>query len=222
MAALDMHEQEQIDAIKAWWKENGTKLIVVVLLAALAAGAVFGWKFWQGKRDAEASALFAKVVSAMNKNDLPGIDDAVQPLLNKYSGTIYAARAQLLAARASSADGKPEDAVKRLRWVIGNGKDEGLRNAARLQLGALMLDQKKYDDALKLLDAPHPDAFNALYADLRGDIYVAQGKKQEARAAYQQALNTSVSDGNFATMVRLQLNSLGGAASAVVPAGVAK
>ena len=222
MAALDMHEQEQIDALKAWWKENGTKLIMLVLLAALAAGGVFGWKFWQGKRDAEASAQFAKVVTAMGNNDLSAIDAATAPLLKKYSGTIYAARAQLLAARASIADSKPEEAIERLRWVIGNGKDAGLRNAARLQLGALMLDQKKYDEALKLLDAPHPDAYNALYADLRGDIYVAQGKRQEALAAYQQAIRSAVSSSAFVSLVRLKLNALGGAASGVAQAGAAK
>lgn len=222
MAALDMHEQEQIDTIKAWWKENGTKVIIAVLLAALAAGAVFGWRFWQGQRQAEAAALFAKVDALKDGKDYQQIDSAVEPLLKSFSSTAYAARAQMLAADVNIAAARPDDAASRLRWVAGNSTDEGLSNAARLKLGALLLDQKKYDEVLKLLDAPHPVSFDALYADLRGDVYVAQGKKQEARVSYQQALQTSVSGGNFASMVRLKLNALGGAAEAVPQAGAVK
>jgi len=73
------------------------------------------------------------------------------------------------------------------------------------------LDEKQYDDALRLLDQPHPESFAGLYADMRGDILVAQGKLPEAKAAYKLALEKLPAEGNYRILVQVKLDGIGGA-----------
>jgi predicted negative regulator of RcsB-dependent stress response len=210
MAALDMHEQEQVDVLKAWWKENGTRLILAAVLVVVVVVAAFGWKTWQGKQHDEAAALFDEVVKQAEANDPKRMDEAAAILVSKYGSTVHAARAQLLAAQINLIAKNDNAATGQLQWVTDHASDEGLRTAARLKLAGLRLDEKKFDEALKLLDGEHPEAYNALYEDMRGDIYLAQGKKEEARAAYKQALEKSVSRGIFASLVQVKIDALGG------------
>ena len=60
---------------------------------------------------------------------------------------------------------------------------------ARLRLVALLLDEKAYDEALKQLDGKVSPAFAVRFAESRGDVLSAQGKKAEAVTAYQTALS---------------------------------
>jgi predicted negative regulator of RcsB-dependent stress response len=213
MAALDSHEQEQIDALKHWWKTYGTQTLIAVVLAALAAVGVLGWKFWHSKQNAEASALYEQVLGQMSSNDPKRVDDAAAIVADKYGSTVYAARAQLLAAQMNMMANKPDAAVGELRWVTENSSDAGLKHAARLQLASLFLDQKKYDESLKLLDEAHPESFDSLYLNLKGDVYAAQGKKDAARTAYKAAIEKAQSKGNYVTAIELKLEALGGEAS---------
>jgi predicted negative regulator of RcsB-dependent stress response len=84
-----------------------------------------------------------------------------------------------------------------------------MRDVARLRLAGVLLDEKKYDEALKLLSEKSGDAFAMFYADMRGDVLTAQGKTAEARAAYQQALDKSDPNGNYRRLVELKLDALG-------------
>lgn len=209
MAALDTHEQEQLDALKHWWNRYGTQTVIAVVLAALVGGGILGWKFWHGRQNAKAAQMFQKVVSEMNSNDPKRVDSAAAALADQYGGTIYAARAQLLAAQLNAMAKNPAAAMGELHWVIDNSSDEGLKQAARLQLASMLLDDKKYDEALKLLDAKHPDAFDSLYLNLKGDVYAAQGKDDAARMSYQHALEHAQSQGRFVSNLRLKLEALG-------------
>jgi predicted negative regulator of RcsB-dependent stress response len=231
MAALDTHEQEQVEALKGWWKENGTQLLVAAALAAAVGLAVLGWKYWHGQQNAKAAELFGEVIKQMGSNDPKRVDAAAAVLADKYASTVYAARAQLLAAEVNALANNSAAAAGELHWVIENSSDEGLQHAARLQLASLDLDEKKYDEALKLLDASHPESFDSLYLNLKGDVYAAEGKKDEARAAYKGALEKAQSKGKYVTAIQLKLEAVGGdangtsadkAASAVTAAGAAK
>ncbi len=210
MAALDMHEQEQVDALKAWWKENGTRVIMVVILAAIAAGAVFGWKYWQSKQQAEAFTLFQEVAKQTEGKDPKRVDDAAAAVVSKYGQSIYAVRAQLLAAEYNINAKNTASAATQLQWVMEHASEHGIKDIARLGLANLRLDEKKYDDALQLLNAEHPESYDSLYLGLKGDIYNAQGKKDEARAAYKQAIDRSTSHGNYAATLQVKLDALGG------------
>ncbi len=211
MAALDMHEQEQVDALKSWWKENGKWLVVALVLGVGIFVAVRGWQTYQAKQGAEAAALYTEVLKQVASNDPKRINDAAAALVSKYGSSAYATRAQLLAAQANMQAKDNAQAKAQLQWVIDHAGEEGLRDAARLKLASLLLDEKNYDGALKLLDAAHPDAFTGLYVDLKGDVLSAQGKIEEARAAYKQALEKTDAKSMYRNLIQMKLDALGGA-----------
>ena len=105
--------------------------------------------------------------------------------------------------------GDRSSAQSELQWVVDHARDEDLEATARLRLAGVLLDQKKYDDALKVLDAKHPESFDGLFADLTGDILAAQGKPAAAKAAYQRALE-KLPGGGYRDIVQVKLDSLGG------------
>ncbi len=211
MAALDMHEQEQVDALKAWWKENGKWTLIAVALAAGVFGATYGWKRWHAAQNAEAAAMYVEVVQQVNSKDAKRVNDAAAAMIDKYGSSAYAARAQLLAAQANFDAKDDAKAAAQLQWVIDHASEDGLQNVARLKLASVLLDQKKYDEAIKLLEASHPDAYAGLYVDLKGDVLSAQGKTSEARAAYKLALDKLDAKSNYRSVVQMKLDALGGA-----------
>lgn len=211
MAVLDMHEQEQIDALKAWWKENGKWVVTAVVLAACVFAGTFYWKRWHAAQNADALAMYAEVIKQIGGNDPKRINDAASAMTTKYGSSAYAARAQLLAAQVNIQAKDVGKAAGQLQWVVDHASEDGLRNVARLKLATIWLDEKKYDDALKVLDAPYPDAYAGLFLDLKGDVLSAQGKRDEARAAYTQALAKTDAASMYHSLVQLKLDGLGGA-----------
>jgi predicted negative regulator of RcsB-dependent stress response len=117
--------------------------------------------------------------------------------------------AALAAAKAGVTTGEIEDAKKNLQWAVDHAKEDEMRDVARLRLAGVLLDEKKYDEALKLLSAKVGDSFAMLYADLRGDVLAAQGKPAEARAAYQQALEKSDSGSRYRPLIEIKIDALG-------------
>ena len=100
-------------------------------------------------------------------------------------------------------------AKTQLQWVIEHASESSLQDTARLKLASILLDEKKFDDAMALLNATHPDAFTGLYADLKGDVLSAQGKTEEAKVAYKQALDKIESKSMYRNLIQLKLDGLG-------------
>lgn len=211
MSTIDTHEQEQLDALKAWWKENRNWMIAAVLVALAVWAAIAGWKYYQHKQASEASMLYAEVMKQVASNDPKRINDAVNALVEKYASTAYASRAQLLAVQVNTQFKDMDTAKKQLEWVIAHGSERGLQDTARLRLGSILLDEKKYDDAMKMLNEAQAEAFTGLYADLKGDVLAAQGKNDEARAEYKKAYDSLDAKSSYRTLVQLKLDGLGGA-----------
>ncbi len=209
MSNLDLHEQEQVDALKAWWKENGKWVIGALVVGLLGFAGMQFWKNHQASQAAEASKLYAEVVKQTASNDAKRIGDAADALVSRYGSSAYAPRAQLLAAQASLQARDIARAKAQLQWVIEHASESGLQDAARLKLASVLLDEKKYDEALKQLDAAHPDSFTGLYADLKGDVLSAQGKIAEARAAYQQAYDKTDAKSVYRNLIQLKMDGLG-------------
>jgi predicted negative regulator of RcsB-dependent stress response len=155
--------------------------------------------------------LYSEVLKQVASNDPKRINDAAAAVVSKYASSAYAARAQMLAAQANIQARDIAQAKTQLQWVIDHAAEEGLRDAARLKLASLLLDEKSYDAALKLLDATHPDAFTGLYVDLKGDVLSAQGKTEEARAAYKLALDKTDAKSAYRSLIQMKLDALGGA-----------
>jgi predicted negative regulator of RcsB-dependent stress response len=209
MAMIDLQEQEQLDSLKAWWKDNGKWVIAALAIALFAYAALTYWKHYQGKQAAEASTLYAEVLKQVASNDPKRINDSVAALVEKYSNTAYAPRAQLLAVQANVQAKDMARAKSQLEWVIAHASESGLQDTARLKLSSILLDEKKYDEAMTQLNATHPDAFVGLYSDLKGDVLAAQGKTEEARAAYKLAFDKIDSKSAYRNLIQLKLDGLG-------------
>jgi predicted negative regulator of RcsB-dependent stress response len=210
MATYDLEEQEQLATLKAWWKDNGNLVMTALSLVLIVFAAWQAWNYYQRNQAAQASGLYDAVQKAAAASDLKQVRESAGAILERYPRTTYAAMAALVSAKAHFQGGDLKSAHAQLAWVVENAKDEGLQDIARLRLASVMLDEKAYDDALKVLDATHGAAFDAPFLAVRGDVLVAQGKKDEARAAYKAALDKAdVKDAGLSGFIQLRLDALG-------------
>jgi len=186
MATYDLEEQEQMAEIKAWWKQYGNLLTNVVLAVALAAAAWQGWNWYQRNQAGQAAMVYYGLQSAVQSKDSQKIKVASGELLEKFSGSKYASLGALTAAKALFDTGDVKTAKLQLEWAAEHGENE-LRDVARLRLAGLLIDEKAYDQARKTLDGSVSPGFEARFADTRGDVFSAEGRKAEALTAYQDA-----------------------------------
>ncbi len=208
--SYDFEEQERIAELKGWWEDNRWYVVGAIVAALLAFGA---WKLWgwMKVRDSEeAAALYKPVAAAAKGKDAKKILDAAQPLISRHPGTFYASESGLVAAKAAFDANNLDEARKQLEWVLDKGVEEH-KGVARLRLASVLMEQKKYDEALKVLDGNKSESFAAAAADLRGDIMLAQGRIDEARAAYKSAMEKSIGRSPVKGIAETKLNALGGA-----------
>jgi predicted negative regulator of RcsB-dependent stress response len=209
MSMIDLQEQEQLDALKAWWKDNRKWMLTTVAVVIAVSAALYSWNKYQDKQVVEASMLYAEVLKQVASNDPKRINDSVAALVEKYSNTAYAPRAQLLAVQTNMQVKDFALAKTQLEWVISHASESGLQDTARLKLSTILLDEQKYEEAMRLLDATHADAFVGLYADLKGDVLAAQGKTEDARTAYKLAFEKMDSKSAYRNLIQLKLDGLG-------------
>jgi len=211
MAVYDLEEQEQIDALKSWWTQYRRLVIAAIVAFVLGIAGVRGWLYYKSQTATRASEAFGELEEAARMSDVKRTADLSKKLMNDYARTAYGARAALLAAKVSVEAGDAKSAEEQLRWAVDNARDEPTRALANLRLSAVMLDGKRYDEALKVLSTGHPEPFAALFADGRGDVYVAAGKVPEARLAYQAALDKLPKSAAYRSVVELKRDALGAA-----------
>jgi predicted negative regulator of RcsB-dependent stress response len=207
--AYDLEEQEQIDALKAWWNEYGNLVVLAALAALLTIAGFQGWRYYRGTQIERAATLFTQLDEAERGNDGKKVRDIAAQIVERHASTPYAGMAALAAAKAGYSTGETEDAKKQLRWVMEKAREDEMREVARLRLAGILLDEKKYDEALKLLSEKISDAYAAMGSDLKGDVLAAQGKPAEARAAYQIALEKSDPASRYRALIELKLDALG-------------
>jgi predicted negative regulator of RcsB-dependent stress response len=215
--AYDLEEQEKLDAIKAWWGRYGTLAMSVATAVVLVAAGWSGWRAYNSYRANQAMGYFEALEDATRGIAGPGAADATarikaaaQTLRSEYPSTGYAARGVLIAAQALAEQKHVDDARGLLEWLAARADQPALAPVARLRLAGLLLDQKQYDQALAQLADP-PPAFAALYADRRGDILAAQGKRDDARTAWQGALASMAAGDPITQIIQLKLDALSGA-----------
>ena len=208
---LDLEEQEQVAELKAWWRQHGNLIVTTIVAAALAFSAWQGWRWYQASQAGQAAGVYESLVRAAQTADAKALRDAAGTLIESYPRTLYASMGALVAARFHFDRNDLKAAKTQLQWVVDKSPSEDFRDLGRLRLAAIVLDEKAYDEALKLLDAKHGPAYDAQYAALRGDVLVAKSQPAEARAAYKLALDKATKEqGAFRETVRMRLEALGG------------
>lgn len=208
MATYDLEEQEQIDALKHFWRENGRLIIAAVVAFIVGVGGTQGWKYYKRSQAEQASLQFVKLEDAVGKGDVNEIRNVAQDIIADFAGTPYAPMAALVVAQTEREAGDLDAAAQRLEWVVDNAHSEEVQTIARLRLAAVMLDQEKYDAALQLLDHDVTQAFVGTFADLRGDVLVALGKNADARVQYERALESSRDNSAWRDVVQFKLDAL--------------
>lgn len=209
--SYDLEEQEQLEAIKGWWAQYGKLVVLAVVACALTVSAFYGWRYYRHQQALAAGTLYEQLQRAERANDAKKVRDIATQITDKYAATPYAGMAALAAARASFAAGDLAATKARLQWAIDHAREDEMRDIARLRLAGVLLDEKNYAEALKLMETRPVEPFSGLYADLKGDILAAQGKIAEARSAYQQALEKSDAKSPYHQLVQLKLDALGDA-----------
>lgn len=206
--AYDLEEQEQLDEFKAWWKKNGSMLTNLVLAALVAYAGWQGYGYYQNKKAVEASALYQTMV-VTNPTQTAEIKAQSANLMENFSGTPYAGRAAVFAAKANFAANDSKSAKSQLEWAIKNAKESPVKAIAGLQLAGILFEEKNYDEASKVLAAINDKGYAGLKADLQGDILMAQGKHEEAKKAYQAALQELDQEGKLHQFTQRKLEALG-------------
>jgi predicted negative regulator of RcsB-dependent stress response len=211
--AYDLEEQEQIASFKAFWASYGN-LITWVLIIALAGYA--GYNFWNAHnrtQAAEASGLYDQLLDSLQANDNAKVQRIATDVEAKFDGTTYAQMSALGAAKSAFDAKDLKTAKQQLQWVVDHGNDE-YKSVAKLRLAGVLLDEKAYDDALKLLATDFLPQYKAEVADRKGDVLVAQNKPAEARTAYQAALDAMDKKNPGRQLVQIKLDAVGGSQAA--------
>lgn len=207
--AYDLEEQEQIAEIKAWWKRYGNLVLLATTAALLTVAAHQGWRYYRHHQALSAITLYEQLEQAERAAEHKKVRDIAAQITNKYGPTVYATMAALASAKAAFLTGDLATAKAQLQWVVDNARDDEIKDIARLRLAGVLLDEKNYDAALKVLEKQPVESLAGLYTDLKGDILAAQGKHAEARSAYQLALDKSESGSAYRATIQLKLDALG-------------
>jgi predicted negative regulator of RcsB-dependent stress response len=212
-------DEEQIEAIKGWWNENGTSVVVGIILVLAV---LFGSRYWQSSQVSlteAASDIYTELADNIQANIDIEIDDAElnialglhEELKNNFSSTIYSRYSALIMARIYVQRSELEDAAQELQWVLDNPSlsflssvDDELNLTARSRLARVVLAQGDANGALLILDEVESGTFAGTFAEIRGDAYVELGRTEDAIEAYQTALNI----GTNAEVVELKLNDI--------------
>jgi len=206
---LDLEEQEQLAELKHFWKRYGNVISWVLIVVFGAVAAWNGYQYWQRSQFAQAAVMYDEVERAAVAGDVAKLERALGDMKERFGRTAYAEQAALLAARIYHDKGNLDAAKGALAWVAGKASDDGYQAVARLRLSGMLFEAKAYDEALQQLAAPMPSDFNALAADRRGDILLAQGNKAEAKAQYEAAYKGLDERSDYRRIIEVKLNALG-------------
>lgn len=208
-------EEEQVEALKKWWEENGRSTIVAIIVAL---GIGFGWQGWQKYQAGEAEvasdryqALLQALTDSEN-GDLENADQLARQIKSEHARSTYAQFASLHLARLAVQQGDLAAAEAELRWVLGRAdKGSDTHQLAQLRLARVLASRGEGVQALSILDGADPGSYQAAYAVARGDILLMLERREEARQAYSQALMLAAQGGPGAinlNMVQQKLQSL--------------
>lgn len=205
-------EEEQVEAIKAWWKKNGTQLLTGVLVVAVAFS---GWRYWTSytqAQSANASAIYEILQANMQQGTFGEVSREGLKLIQEQPTTPYAAGAALLVAKYHLEKGEVDEAKQQLQWVISNAEDEALKQTASLRLARILADQKAFAEAKKALQAVKLDAAMAVeqanFDYVQALIALGENDLTAAREAFAKVLSNAGASKSLKGIAQVQLDDL--------------
>lgn len=201
-------EEEQVEALKKWWSENGTAIIIGIVVGLAAMIGVRYWFSYHETLALKASDAYYKFSAAISKKDGALTQTLANEMLEDYKGTSYAALTAMQMAKLDVDANKLSAAEKNLRWAVANPGHKSIGLFARLRLAQVLKAENKFDEALKLIGQVKDPTFDARFAVIRGDILRKQGKPEQAREAYQLALTGSSLSGKEREFVQMKLDDV--------------
>ncbi len=189
-------EEEQVAALKDWWKANGSSVISGVVIAAITIG---GWNLWQSSQKdkvSQASAMYEQLLQAQKAGKAESVDTIATNLNAEFGSTAYGAYGLLFQAKERIKQNDLSAAKALFEQAIAATDDAEIKHVARTRLIRVLLAQKEYEQGLQTIadvDQSSLGGFAGIYEELKGDLYVAMGQVGEARTAYQLALQAGQS-----------------------------
>lgn len=215
-------EEEQVEALKRWWKENSTAIVVGLVVGIVI---ILGWNYWQDHKKAQAaqaSATYDQLLKALDDDSRDGGGRATQGAVaedkkesavklaermrEQFKGTEYAAFSGLFEAKLKTQQGDLA-AAKQILKTIAAESNKQLSNIAKIRLVRLMLATGEYEQGLQVInsvDAKEAASYSANYDELVGDLYVALDRLDEARTSYQKAMR----DGQPSPLLQFKIDDL--------------
>jgi len=201
-------EEEQVEALKKWWKENGTAIIVGIVIGISTIVGFWKWNEYTETRALEASAMYDKFITEVT--DKNGDVKTVYDTLKKdYEDTSYAALAALRMASTAYGNNENQKAIEHLTWAVEHPGHDSILHIARIRLTKILVAENKLDEAEKYLKDVKEPAFDAEYAVIRGDIYSKRGNVEQARTSYQSALDSNSFSGKQRDYIQMKMDNLG-------------
>lgn len=211
-----LSEKEQMEQIRAWWREYGWYLAGGV---ALGAAILFGMRQFDTYNQAQAesaAAVYQELRLAIGDDADAEALGLLEQLRGDYPSSPYTDQAGMLIVLVHLQNQSTRLAIDALRYTLENTSDEHLAMIVRTRLARLMVSAGRHDEAMEVLDGVEAGSFAARFSEIRGDIYYARGDSDSARTAYNQALNSEQSDLVDRSLVQMKLDDLAAPVASVV------
>ncbi len=179
-------EEQQVEAIKDWWKENGK---AVILGAVIGLGGLFGWRYYQDSvvsGQEAASDAYGKTIQALQAQGLDATEQ-VQTFINDNADREYAVLAALQLSQAQVAEAQYKEALAQLEWAKANTKDDAIAPVITLRLARVKAETGDIDGAIADLSAMQVAGWEGRVAELKGDLLLRNGDSEGALTAYSEA-----------------------------------
>lgn len=202
-------EQEQVEALKNWWRENARAVIGGAVIGLGAVFAVWAWRDYHKTQAEKAAVEYGQLMNEVRRGAAREGFERGARIMGEFSNTPYAVLAALVNARLALDNGDIAAARKQLEWALAHARETTLQQLARLRLARVMLEQGEAQAALKLMSGAEAGGFSAEYAEVQGDIHLALKQPGPARSAWQRALQALSAGTDKATLLQMKLDDLG-------------
>jgi len=214
---MDVHasEKEQVEALKNWWKENGSSVITGILLGLSVLLGGKAWFGYQENQKLSASNTYTQMMAVSAVGDNEQVKALANVLITDFTSSVYAPLAAMLLAKQAVEAGELSAAEVQLEWALDKAATPELEHTARIRFVRVMIDQAEYAQAEGVLDSVlDPGAYGFVYSELRGDLAIAQGEPEKAAAAYKAALAETPAQGPNVSLLTAKFESVSAAGDA--------